>query len=121
MTGVNAKDLIWPIAAMFIALVAGVVVLAIFLPTSRDVTTIVTPLVAMFSTLALMIGGWVTLRRIDTKVDQVQSDTQELVNGLADAKVRAGVADVLRPELIDPEVQPQLAEDRRRRDAVDPG
>jgi hypothetical protein len=81
---------------MFVALVAGIVALAVFLPASRDVTSIVTPLVATFTSLSVMVGGWVVVRRVADKVDEVKeiaentaADTAELTNGVLQARVES--------------------------------
>lgn len=84
--GVNARDLIWPIAIMFVALVGGVVALAIFLPESRDVTVIVTPLVGTFGTLLATLGIWVTVRRTGEKVDKVAEVVENTAVDVAETK-----------------------------------
>jgi len=71
-SGISARDLIWPIVVMFATLVTGTVLLAVFLPESRDITAIVSPLFAVFSSLSVMVGGWVMARRMVDKVDQLQ-------------------------------------------------
>lgn len=96
--GISARDLIWPIVVMFVALVVGIVALALFLPETRDVTAIVTPLFATFTSLSVMVGGWVVVRRVTEKVDRVQEVVEttssqvdlikEQTNGKTDAQVR---------------------------------
>jgi hypothetical protein len=76
--GISPRDLIWPIVVMFATLVGGTVLLAVFLPESRDITAIVSPLFAVFSSLSVMIGGWVVARRMVDKVDKLQEDTAEI-------------------------------------------
>lgn len=106
-SGVSPKDIVWPIVTLVVALIAGVVALAVLLPESRSVTEIVTPLIALVSTIALMIGGWVTLRRVDAKVDRVAevventaADTAEIkqqTNGKLQAEVeRIAIASAAR-------------------------
>lgn len=53
----------------------------------------------------------------DAKVDTISEDTSAMTNGLGDAKLRAAIADVLDPSLIDPTALQQIDHDRRRRDA----
>ena len=97
--GVSARDIVWPLVALVLGLLATVAALAIFLPASRNVMEVVTPLIGLVSTIALTIGGWVSLRRIDSKVDQVvevahntASDTAQIkenTNGKLHAAVKA--------------------------------
>lgn len=47
--------------------------------------------------------------------EQTKATVDDLANGRMDAKIRAGVADVLQPHLIDPTVEPQIEADRERR------
>lgn len=85
-SGINPRDLIWPIVVMFVALVGGIVALALFLPASRDVTAIVTPLVATFTSLTVMVGGWVVVRRVADKVDRVAEVVENTASDTAEIK-----------------------------------
>ena len=58
------------------------------------------------ATLAALVG-----------VRQIASHVTQLTNGLMDSKIRAGVADVLPDDVIDPAAHEQLQLDRQRRDA----
>lgn len=56
------------------------------------------------------------------RLERVASDTHALTNGLLDSKVRVGVSEVLRPDLLHPDVQETLNADRIvREDAHDDG
>lgn len=98
--GVNARDLIWPIVVMFVALVGGIVVLALFLPDSRDVTAIVTPLFATFTSLSVMVGGWVVVRRVTDKVDRVQEVVENTAADTAKIKEQTNGKTVAEVEKI---------------------
>lgn len=50
------------------------------------------------------------------RTEQVRSTVDELANGKMDAKIRAGVADVLPDHLVDPKARPQVERDRATRD-----
>lgn len=50
------------------------------------------------------------------KIDKIGQQVDDLANGKMDAKIRAGVADVLGDHLIDPAATQQLEADRARRD-----
>lgn len=60
-----------------------------------------------------MIVAVVTLGR----TGQIKGTIDDLANGKMDAKIRAGVADVLADHLVDEGAKPQLARDRAVRDA----
>lgn len=49
------------------------------------------------------------------KLDKVERQVDDLTNGLMDAKIRSGVADVLPNHLVDPAALEQLEADRQRR------
>ena len=49
------------------------------------------------------------------RTEQIRRDVSDLANGKMDSKIRAGTADVLRDELIDPDQADQIAADRKRR------
>lgn len=96
-------------AAMFIAAPDGA-------NTGSLITILLGPLAPTIGTLALLVK----VSGTDAKVDQVAQDTYRLTNGLLDAKVRAGVADVVAPELLREDAHAQVALDRQVRDQVHP-
>jgi hypothetical protein len=89
--------------------IAGLVLLVLFAPPDTDLVKL---LGAIGTGLALVAGQVATL----LKTRSVSRTVDELNNDRMDAKIRAGVADVLPEHLIDPDVQPQLTADRARRD-----
>lgn len=74
------------------------------------------PVLALVGSTVATLATLAKLQGVDAKVDQVDKRTEDLTNGLMDAKIRAGVADVIRPEHVDPEMADQLEADRTRRD-----
>lgn len=64
--------------------------------------------------LAIQLANMSRTKRIGNQVD-------DLANGGMDAKIRAGVADTVRDEYLDPSAAPQLARDRARRDQLADG
>lgn len=50
------------------------------------------------------------------RIEKLGGQVYDLANGGMDAKIRAGIADVLPAHLIDPSVEEQLVVDRARRD-----
>ncbi|HEY0701066.1 MAG TPA: hypothetical protein VGD43_25045 [Micromonospora sp.] len=102
------------IAVVFCFTIAGVVTIA--LAGRDDQESTITILVGL---LAPTIASLVTLSKtagVAARVEKVASDTDDLTNGLMDAKIRAAVADVLPDHQLDPEAAGQIADDRERRD-----
>jgi len=91
--------------------VAAVVVLVLFLPPDRDAM----PYVALLmSTVGTTVAGILALMKLQGVDDKVT----DLTNGVMDAKIRAGVADVLPDSSLDPGAADQIRDDRARRDEV---
>lgn len=82
-----------------------------------------TPLLGFAGTTIALVAGLTTINRKQAEqqaqLDEVQRTANYLANGGTDAKVRAGLADALKPELLkdDPETKAQLEADRAYRDA----
>lgn len=93
-------------------LITGFVVLVLYAPPGTDLVKL---LGAIGTGLALVAGQAVQIakqRSTDRKVDY-------LANGGTDAKTRAGVADVVRPEFLKPEyLADQLEADQEHRAAT---
>jgi hypothetical protein len=66
----------------------------------------------------LLTGGGNLLATILNvgRTEQVRATVDELANGKMDAKIRAGVADVLPDHLVDPAARSQVEQDRVVRD-----
>lgn len=88
----------------------AVVTLVVFAPADADLGLLLGLLFTNVGTMVTAIVGLV-------RTEQVRGTVDELANGKMDAKIRAGVADVLPNHLIDPAVDDQLVEDRAVRDA----
>lgn len=102
---VSGSVLVGGVVAMFITTTAASVLLAIF---AQESTTVIA---VLFANLAAALPSVLALAKVSNTAEQVD----KLANGLMDAKVRAGLADVLPDELIDPDAQHQLRADRARR------
>ncbi len=120
MKTINAVAL--AVTVCFVAVVAAsTAVYAIDRDAAGD---FVTPLFTALGTTVALIAGLAQLGRkqadTERKVDEALAGVNYLSNGGMDAKVRAGVADVLPDHLIDPEAKPQIEQDRVRRAAGPP-
>lgn len=103
---------VWAIVALFVATILGSSAVAVFAEGDAAATLVA----AMFANLVSIVAVLANLR----VTQQVQHDTAELKNGLLDAKVRAGVSDVLHPELLHPdyvETGQRVRDDERRGEA----
>lgn len=109
-----SNSLIYGVVVLFVVTVAAVVVLQVAASDPDAATTAMTALLAALPTTVAVLANMHRTNGVAETVGQVQEDTSRLVNGLMDAKVRTGVADVLDPELIDVEAHEQLAADRER-------
>ena len=71
----------------------------------------------LISILAPTIASMVAVIKVGgvaSQVSHVAQDTNQLANGLGDAKIRSAVADVLADHMVDPHAKQQLADDRER-------
>lgn len=97
--GSTQRQLIWAVVVLFCAALASVVLLQLV---HADTATVTAVLASLAPTVAVLAAMRQTAA-VDDKVRAVQADTHALTNGLLDSKVRAGVAEVLPDELVDPE------------------
>jgi hypothetical protein len=111
-TGVSGTAVVIGVVVAFCVVVTAVVVLLIAAPADRDVSTTIPALLAAVGTLGTSLLALLGIRSIDQKVDY-------LANGGTDAKIRAGIADVVKPELLkdDDSTAAQLDVDRAHRAA----
>lgn len=95
--------------------IACITLMAIAIEDGARATAMIASVGGTLATLLAFFGLFINVRDLRSDVSQVKQQTTELTNGLGDSKTRAAVADVLRPELVDPAVQEQLAVDYQRR------
>lgn len=118
----NALGLALALAVCFVAVVAACTV--VYAIDREGAGAFATQLLTALGTIGALIAGLAQLGRkqadTDRKVDEALAGVTYLSNGGMDAKVRAGVAEVLPDHLIDEAIKPQLAEDRVRRAAGPP-
>lgn len=101
---------------VFCFVVAACVAVFIAAPDGANTGTLVTTLIGSLAPTLAALGVLAKVNNTDAKVDRVAEDTYRLTNGLLDAKVRAGVADVLPDHMIDPKALDQIESDRQVRD-----
>lgn len=90
--------------------IAAVVTVAVAIPEGANTGSLIALLLA---NLASVIPALVAAAR----ATQTASGVEALSNGTMDAKIRTALAEVLRPEAIDPAAKPQLAHDQQRLEA----
>lgn len=112
-TSPSGNVIVLAVATLASVVVLSVVLLVVFAPKDTDVVGVLTILLGFLTTT---IATLVTLGRVQA-VDQ---KVEYLANGGTDAKIRAGIADVVRPELLKPDADEQLEADRAHR-AAGPG
>lgn len=104
------------VAVVFCVTVLSVLLAFLFAPAERDLTLVIGPLLGTLAPTIAAVALLVQVRGVQADVQQVRQDTHALTNGLLDSKVRAGVADVIRDEHLDPEAVALIDEDRAVRD-----
>lgn len=112
------------VAIVFVVTVVAVVAAFLFAPEDADAAQVIGPLLGTLAPTIAAVALLVQVKDVkdqqvatDAKVDRVADDTYRLTNGLLDAKLRAGFADVA-PHLVHPDAEAQVEEDRRVRDAA---
>lgn len=101
-TGKTQRHIIWAVVLLFVATVTAVVVLAVYVEdASQYVTAILAAVTPTIAVLAAMRA-----------IEGVRQDTHALTNGLLDRKVRAGVAEVVHDDVIDPQYRASATADR---------
>lgn len=108
----TARTIILGIVVVVVATVLAAAAVLIFAPDGADIA----PLVGMVGPTVAALGALYAARQVDAKVERVEQTTEELANGTMDAKIRAGIADVIPDNLLDDTYRRQmLARDRMRR------
>jgi DNA-binding transcriptional LysR family regulator len=87
----------------------------LFAPAERDLTLVIGPLLGTLAPTIAAVALLVQVRGVQADVQQVRQDTHALTNGLLDSKIRAGVAETVRDELVDPAAADLLRTDRQTR------
>ena len=100
------------VAVVFVVTVVSVLLAFLFAPEGRDLSLVIGPLLGTLAPTIAAVALLVQVRGVQADVSQVRQDTHALTNGLLDSKVRAGVADVIRDEHLDPAASTMLTEDR---------
>ena len=104
------------VAIVFVVTLLSVLAAFLFAPEGRDLTLVIGPLLGTLAPTIAAVALLVQVRGVQADVSQVRQDTHALTNGLLDSKVRAGVADVVRDEHLDPSARALVENDRAVRD-----
>lgn len=94
-TALASPATVWAVVALFGITILGSTLVAVF----ADGDVAATLVAAMFANFVSVVAVVANLRVSQASL----RNTAELKNGLLDAKARAAVADVLHPELVDPD------------------
>lgn len=107
-----STPLIIAVAVIFAVTDIAIVLVLLFTPADRDALSVVTPLLTS-------LGGVIaTLFAVDRRVGSVENKVDYMVNGGTDAKIRAGIADVVKPEFLRDDAADQLEADYEHREAA---
>ena len=105
-----------PVVVICATVVLVVAISAVALLAATEAST--DSIALLIGLLTMLVTNVVTLARQEktlTATEKVEETVYDLSNGKMDAKIRAGVADVLAEHLIDPTTREQLKADRERR------
>lgn len=121
-SGKTTRTIVWAIVCLFSVTMGATVALFLVADNPTMAATMVTSLLGSLGTIAAVLVTLQKTAQVSARVDQVAGTmdtvdgrTHDLVNGLLDAKVRAGVAEVLHPDLVDPAVLAQVDADKATR------
>jgi uncharacterized protein YggE len=121
-SGGNTSAIVAVCVVFCFTLTAVVVVFAVN-PDGESTLTLVgallgtiAPTIAALAVLVQVKGVQATQADQGAQIDKVASDTHALTNGLLDSKVRAGVSEVLRPDLIHPDARDTIQRDKAVRE-----
>src|SRR5690606_31731792 len=95
VTTKNAAVLALAVTACFVAVVSACTVIYVVNPGGDNVTSVLTVLLGSLGSTIAVLATLAKVQDVDRKVEY-------LANGGMDAKVRAGVADVMRDDMLDP-------------------
>lgn len=108
MKQTSATVLLIVVGAVTCFVVAAAVVIFVAAPEGANTGSLIALLIGIIPTTAASLAAL-------AKVDQTGKVVDDLANGKMDAKIRAGLADLLPEHQIKPEAREQVARDRIRR------
>lgn len=106
---------VYAAAAMFCTTLLCATVVSVFVET--DTGVLVAQLLGALAIGLPAVIGVAKMYEVASKQDRAVEGVDKLRNGEMDSKLRAAVAEILQPHLIDPAAKPQLEIDRAVRDA----
>lgn len=116
-SGQTARTIVWAIVALFMTTMAAVTAMVLFVPDPSTSATLVATILPQLAATAAVLVNLRATASVNDKVRKVARDTDALTNGLLDSKVRAGVAEVVHDDALDPDyTEGQLMADQLRRE-----
>lgn len=100
-SGQTTRTIVWAIVVLFVTTMATVVAVMLVATEDNRIVLVSTVLPQLGAIAAVLVNLRATTEAV-ARVKRVEDDTHALTNGLLDSKVRAGVAEVVHPELLDP-------------------
>lgn len=108
---ISGTALVWAIAAMFVAVLAAIVAIALFLPNSDASAGLIAQVLMAFAALTGVLGTLFSVRGVkrqvegvEAKVDQAATNTRRIVeqtNGNLDRRIRTLSYESMRRALVD--------------------
>lgn len=100
-----------------LAAIAGFVVLVLNAPPETDLVKLLGAVGTGLALVIAQVANYVKTGRVESRVAAQGAQVEYLTNGGTDAKVRAGLADIIDPRFLKPDVGEQLEADRAHRAA----
>lgn len=110
-SGQTTRNMVWAIVAL-VGITLAAVVAIVALEGNKDHSPLVLQIIGILAPTLAVLVTLQQVARVQERVETVAQDTHDLTNGLLERKVRTGVADVLHPNLVDPETVAQVEADR---------
>lgn len=100
-SGQTTRTIVWAVVVLFVTTMATVVAMVLVADADTTAVLVATVLPQLGAIAAVLVNLRATTE-VGARVKRVEDDTHALTNGLLDSKVRAGVAEVVHDELLDP-------------------
>lgn len=118
----SSNALVIGIAGCFVAVVTACTAIYIANPAGENITSVLTILLGSLGSTIAVLATLAKVGDVDKRVGDVDRKVDFLANGGTDAKIRAGIADVVKDEFLKDEegTAEQLEADRAHRAAGPP-
>lgn len=115
-TPASGNAIIAAVCVVFMVTIGATIGIIVAVDDGARASSLVSIILPSGGTVILGLLALFKLGSVEATLAEVKSQTNDLTNGKMDAKIRAGIADVLADHFIDPASVQQIALDRLTRD-----